>query len=84
MDAPAILLAGHLDTVPVVDPDQLVPYEKEGRIYGRGAVDMKAGVTILLEMIPYLLKNNIPFMMLFYCDEEYNFLGMKKFISEYQ
>jgi acetylornithine deacetylase/succinyl-diaminopimelate desuccinylase family protein len=45
----SLILCGHVDTVPVGDEGQwnVSPFGgelKKGRIYGRGAVDMKAGV----------------------------------------
>ena len=46
---PAILLAGHIDTVPRADaPD---PAWREGRIVGRGACDMKAGIAVMLTLL---------------------------------
>ncbi|MEF8878862.1 MAG: M20/M25/M40 family metallo-hydrolase [Candidatus Thermoplasmatota archaeon] len=47
-NGPKIMLNGHLDTVSVEDEQQWVhpPFEgveEKGRIYGRGAADMKAG-----------------------------------------
>src|SRR5690349_11470695 len=35
-----ILLNGHIDVVPG-NPEQFVPVEKDGKLYGRGALDMK-------------------------------------------
>jgi len=48
-DGPTLLLNGHVDVVPTGDPDAWVvdPYSAElrdGRILGRGACDMKAGL----------------------------------------
>lgn len=44
-DGPTLLLCGHLDTVGVDGMDApFTPVEQEGRLYGRGAQDMKAGV----------------------------------------
>ncbi|MFH1173907.1 MAG: M20/M25/M40 family metallo-hydrolase [archaeon] len=40
---PKILLNGHIDVVEG-EPEQFLPRIKAGRLYGRGAVDMKAGV----------------------------------------
>jgi acetylornithine deacetylase len=48
-----ILLVGHLDVVPVGDPatwtaDPWAGEVRDGRLYGRGACDMKAGVASIL------------------------------------
>ncbi len=46
---PAIAFFGHLDTVPLQEGD--FPARREGgRIFGRGASDMKGGVAVLLEL----------------------------------
>ena len=47
---PHLVLVGHLDTVPIVDG--LHPPQRHGdRITGRGAVDMKAGVAVMLGLL---------------------------------
>ncbi|QIS39040.1 M20/M25/M40 family metallo-hydrolase [Clavibacter capsici] len=45
-----ILLDGHLDTVPPGDPERggLSPRIEDGRLLGRGAFDMKAGVAAMM------------------------------------
>jgi succinyl-diaminopimelate desuccinylase len=46
--APLIVLAGHVDTVPV---GESAPRRREGgTIHGRGAADMKGGIAVLLEV----------------------------------
>ena len=45
---------GHLDTVPVVpgwDTDPFTPVQREGRIHGLGACDMKGGIACILDML---------------------------------
>lgn len=48
--APTILLDAHQDTVPVdgMTIDPFDPVEKNGRIYGRGACDVKGGLAAML------------------------------------
>jgi succinyl-diaminopimelate desuccinylase len=46
---PRLVLNGHIDVVPEGDPERwtVLPFEgvvKEGRVYGRGACDMKGGI----------------------------------------
>lgn len=54
-DHPSICLSGHLDTVPVTEADwQHDPFGGEildGRLYGRGSVDMKAGLAALMTAV---------------------------------
>jgi len=81
-----VLVTGHMDTVQPVSGWTKNPIKPEvtgNKIYGLGTTDMKSGLAIMLylSILPNLSKN-IGF--LFYCDEEYDFLGMKKFISQYQ
>lgn len=50
---PVVALNGHLDTVPISDreawaTDPLVPTVKAGRLYGLGAIDMKAPAAVLM------------------------------------
>lgn len=55
-DRQTIALGAHLDTVPYCETDWIIspptiPIEKDGKIYGRGACDMKAGAAIILDII---------------------------------
>lgn len=55
-----ILLNGHLDTVPVCDgwkTNPFIPVEDNGCIYGLGAVDMKSGSAILMNVFNYLSRH---------------------------
>ncbi|WP_440990395.1 M20 family metallopeptidase [Haloarchaeobius baliensis] len=52
-DGPTLVLNGHLDVVPAGDHDEWTypPYEgtiDDGRLYGRGSVDMKTGVALAM------------------------------------
>ncbi len=49
---PLILLAGHIDTVPRGEASD--PVLEDGRIVGRGACDMKAGVAVMLALAEHL------------------------------
>ena len=59
---PKLLLNAHVDTVPLCGGWSVDPYagfEKEGRIYGLGALDMKAGVVICIVLLEALVEAGI-------------------------
>jgi succinyl-diaminopimelate desuccinylase len=53
-----LLLNGHIDVVPA-EEEQYSPYIKDNNIYGRGAVDMKAGVASYMLLLKEIAKENI-------------------------
>jgi succinyl-diaminopimelate desuccinylase len=63
-----VVLAGHLDTVPVKDN---LPIKIEDDIlYGRGTVDMKGGVAVLLQIAASLEQPRHDLTFVFYDHEE--------------
>ena len=55
---------GHLDTVPVVDgweTDPFNPVFKDGKLFGLGACDMKAGIACILNMLRAFVESEQPF-----------------------
>ncbi|KKT66328.1 MAG: hypothetical protein UW61_C0028G0005 [Candidatus Curtissbacteria bacterium GW2011_GWC1_44_33] len=81
-----VLVTGHIDTVQPNSgwtKNPVRPETNGDRLYGLGSSDMKSGIAIMLYLatLPDLSKNT---SFLFYCDEEYDFLGMRKFILEYK
>lgn len=68
-DRPHVALVGHLDTVPPQGNE--TPRLEDGKLYGIGSCDMKAGVSVmidLLETLPDELPVDLTF--LFYDNEE--------------
>lgn len=63
---PSLALVGHLDTVPPGEPQSLGI--RDGRVYGCGASDMKAGVAVMMSLIEKSWKQ--PVCALFYDQEE--------------
>lgn len=60
-NGPTVMLAGHLDTVGVAGYDSpFEPTVKDGRIYGRGSCDMKAGLTAYLEVARIIVARDEP------------------------
>lgn len=59
---PGMLINGHVDTVPLCDGWTVDPYEgieKDGRLYGLGSLDMKAGVVASVFVLEALVEAGI-------------------------
>lgn len=67
-----VIVAGHLDTVPIAGnlPSQLRTVEGEERLYGRGTCDMKAGVAVALSLAAELDAPARDVTWIFYDNEE--------------
>ena len=85
---PGIVLSGHTDVVPTegqawdTDPFQLV--EKDGRLYGRGACDMKGFIACVLALVPEFMERGLktPLHLAFSYDEEVGCLGVGRLIAD--
>jgi acetylornithine deacetylase len=83
-DKPGIALSGHTDVVPVdgqdwsSDPWNLI--ERDGRIYGRGACDMKGFLGCVLSAVPQFRRTRLetPLHLLFSFDEEVGCIGVRR------
>ncbi len=65
-----VLISAHLDVVPA-KKDQFNAVEKNGRLYGRGAYDMKAGAAASILVFKEVAKKvNYPFGLQLVTDEE--------------
>lgn len=86
-----LLLAGHVDTVPVGDHQwQFSPFEavvQGGTVYGRGAADMKGGLAALLAALSAIartrprLKRGV--MLALTCDEEVGSQNGMKYLCDH-
>jgi len=67
-----IVIAGHIDTVPVADnlPTEFREINGERHLWGRGTVDMKAGVAVQLKLAAELANPNVDLTWIFYDHEE--------------
>ena len=58
--AEGVMLAGHTDVVPVDgqvwSSDPFIAHIRDGKLYGRGACDMKAFIGVILAMLPAFLS----------------------------
>src|SRR3954471_13646554 len=67
-----VVLAGHLDTVPIKDnlPARLEGDRFTGTLHGRGTVDMKGGVAVQLRIAAHLPEPSRDVTFVFYDNEE--------------
>jgi succinyl-diaminopimelate desuccinylase len=68
--AERVVLAGHLDTVPLADPPNLPTRMEGGHLVGRGTTDMKGGVAVQLRLAATLAAPNRDVTYVFYDGEE--------------
>ena len=88
--APTLLYLGHLDTVPPGDvPWNYPPLSGEladGRIWGRGAADMKSGLAAMLVAMAALKQSNVSLpgdlVLAAVVGEEVDCAGSKRFLAE--
>ena len=82
-----IVLSGHTDVVPVDgqkwDSDPFTMVERDGKLYGRGACDMKGFLAVVLALVPTFLsmKRAKPVHLAFSFDEELGCCGVPYLIN---
>lgn len=87
-DIPGVGLSGHTDVVPVDgqdwDTDPFTLTEKDGKLYGRGACDMKGYLACVLAAVPGMKKRDlkVPMHILFSYDEEVGCTGVRPMIDQ--
>ncbi|MEP0847235.1 MAG: acetylornithine deacetylase [Phycisphaerae bacterium] len=85
-----LLLSAHLDVVPADEPGwRSEPFrlvEREGRLYGRGAADMKGFLALALNRLAAARENELraPLALLLTSDEELGSLGAQAFVREWR
>lgn len=92
LGGPSILFDGHIDTVDVSDaPDWTVPpfggIIKEGRLYGRGASDMKCALAAMIYGAASLIGSREKMAGAVYvsgtvCEETFEGLGLSKVVDK--
>ena len=70
--AKRVVIAGHIDTVPVAEnlPVKFLQFEREQVLWGRGTVDMKAGIAVQLKLAATIAEPNVDVTWVFYDHEE--------------
>lgn len=83
-----IVLSGHSDVVPVAgqdwSSDPFAATARDGRIYGRGACDMKGFIAASLALVPEMIaaKLKTPIHLAFSYDEELGCIGIPHLLAE--
>ena len=87
-DRPGVALSGHTDVVPVDGQDWTVPpfalTERDGRLYGRGAADMKGFVACALQAARLASGRRLkaPLHLALSYDEEIGCVGVRGLLEE--
>ncbi len=83
----ALAILAHIDTVGAGDmPDPFTPREREGKLYGRGALDIKSGVAAMCAAaIAARTEGKLkrPFLIAAVVDEECNSIGTEALLRRY-
>ena len=85
----SLIYNGHIDVVPAGEGWSSDPFTAkiaDGKVYGRGACDMKGGVACMASAALALVKEGFSFengqlILLFVCDEELHDMGLKHYIA---
>ncbi|PZU04138.1 MAG: acetylornithine deacetylase [Gordonia sp. (in: high G+C Gram-positive bacteria)] len=87
-NAPGLMILGHSDVVPAGDGWTRDPFEStvdEGRIYGRGATDMKGGLAAAVIAMAALSRSGVklpgPVQLVCTVDEEDLGIGIRDFVT---
>ena len=89
-ECPGLIFSAHLDTLPVGEGTwHFPPFEgrvSEGRVYGRGASDMKGGLAAMIAAAQKLARQDPPLkgdlILAFSAGESSNGLGAKEMVAD--
>jgi acetylornithine deacetylase len=82
-----LLFEAHQDTVPVdgMTTDPFAATIRDGRLYGRGACDVKAGIVAMFGAFRRLVmerpRNSAAVILAYTVDEEHTFLGVQQLVN---
>ena len=79
-----VLVLGHIDVVPAEDK-MFEPYIKEGKMFGRGTLDMKSFAAVAMNSMEYVAEHKLPikFGVILSTDEEKGSKSTESFLEAY-
>lgn len=80
-----VIILGHIDVVPAQD-EMFNPIIKDGKMYGRGTLDMKSFAAVALNTMQYVTEHKLPikFGIILSTDEEKGSKSTESFMSAHQ
>jgi acetylornithine deacetylase len=85
----SLMLNGHTDTVGIagMEIEPLRPIYRDGKVYGRGAFDMKGGLAAMLTVGEAIVRSKHPIrgdlILAFVADEEYGSRGTEELVKQF-
>ena len=82
---PRLILYGHIDVVPAEGWDAFTPRVENGKVYGRGAADMKGSIVALLLAMESLKGKRLNFdvSVMVTTDEEFHQASQLQYLRQY-
>ena len=79
-----VVVLGHIDVVPA-DEKMFAPLIKDGKMFGRGTLDMKSFAAVALNSMSYVAEHNLPvkFGVILSTDEEKGSKSTESFMEAY-
>ncbi len=79
-----VLVLGHIDVVPASD-EMFEPVIKDGKMFGRGTLDMKSFAAVALNSMEYVVQHKLPikFGVVLSTDEEKGSKSTESFLEAY-
>lgn len=79
-----VIVLGHIDVVPAEDK-MFEPVSKDGRMYGRGTLDMKSFAAVALHSMEHVINKKLPvkFGVILSTDEEKGSKSTESFMNAY-
>jgi acetylornithine deacetylase len=85
---PTLMFCGHLDTVGVEGMSgPFAPFERDGRLYGRGSQDMKSGVAAMIDAVRVAVSRGFTrgrIVVAAVIDEEYASIGADALVTRWK